>query len=150
MTGINKHILVLTLGDVLRFGLMTVYLLPILAGDMTISGDSPTNYRILLWLASPQLLLTVYLGAVSIGLISDQGLKPLSFIAKILSAAPAALSVASALLANRQRDGVLVADGSELNSYILMTAVVLMDLVFCIILLMYKTGDDRRSEPGQI
>jgi hypothetical protein len=146
MIRVNKHILVLTAWDILRFAFIGMSVLPLMGTALTITGDHPSNYRLLLWLAAPQLAITGYLGAVSLGFLSDRGVKPLGFIGKLLSAVPAVLTMATLFAANRAREGMLVSDETELALLIRITAVVLLDLVFCIILLSYRSRDDMEGK----
>lgn len=139
MKSINKHLIVLSFWDSLRFIFLGAILLPLVSAGLQITGDVPTNYRILLWLLAPQLILPGYLAAVAFGRMSEQGLKPLLFITKLLSLIPAVLTVSALMAANQIQSGALIADQDELNVIIRITAVVIMDLVFCVILLAYKS-----------
>ena len=128
----------LAVWDILRFGFLALFLLPTLVGSFSVTEGSSSNYRLLLWLSAPQLIIPAYMGAISCGLITDRHIKPVGIGAKCLGLVPGML-VLIFLIASLLGTGP---NGDEILLLLRLGIVLLFDLLFCVILLVYKQKED--------
>lgn len=144
MKQINYYAFFLFLWDILRFGILGIFLLPAFATSFSIVDNPSSNYRLLLWLAAPQLIIPSYLGAVALGFTGDTLLKHISLVVKSLSLVPGLAALIIIIFSNMQQTGSAFSDFSELQMILRLSMVMLFDLVFCIMALAY-----RRKQPEQ-
>lgn len=148
MNHLNKHLLLLAVWDLVRFVVLSILLLPLLGAALSISPDQSSNFRLILWLAAPQLIIPLYLGAVSVGIMGGGGVKALSLTGKLLSTLPGLATVSGILISARNSAGGMLDLVTEFRTLSAIGLVLLLDIVFCIILVAYR-NPKAGEEPGQ-
>ena len=134
MRKLNGYAFTLTILDLLRFGFSALFFLPIFANSFSVTEGSTSNYRLLLWLSAPQLIIPTYTGAIALGFINDELIKQIGIAVKCLSLIPGIALLVTFIMPLFQMNS----DESYLLLIIRLIIALLFDILFCVMLLMYR------------